>query len=419
MKPIFRAATLGWLLLCLPYGTSALANAEATISLQQALQQTLQYNPALQAYPYLIRGAEAERLQASLRPTPTLSLEAENLAGSGDYSGSDEASYTLSLSQVIELGQKRQKRVALASAKERQLQNEYELTRLDTLAETSRRYYQVLRLQALQTSLTERIEREKNALSVIEHRVKAGAVGKADAAKMALRLAQSQARQQQLQLQWQQAKSNLTAMWLAEADFANATGNLLHAPNAPEQEHLLSALQASPAYMQQTALQRLADARLQLAQANGKTDVSVGLGIRQLESSNDQALVFSAAMPLAFSNPNRGRIAAAQAQRQWSQQRSELLQRQLQLSLNQIRQQLQSSLLQIDTLQSQLLPKAQQLLSATQKGYQQGRYSVLQWADAQAELFALKRQNIELHTQAFLQLLELERLTGQALNTKA
>jgi cobalt-zinc-cadmium efflux system outer membrane protein len=221
-----------------------------------------------------------------------------------------------------------------------------------------------------------------------------------------------------LQHQWQQAKSNLTAMWLAEADFTNATGNLMQAPNAPEQELLLSALQASPAYMQQTALQRLADAHLQLEQAVGSSDVSVGLGIRQLESSNDQALVFSASMPLAFHNPNRGRIAAAQAQREWSQQRSELQQRQLQLSLNQIRQQLRNALLQIDTLQTQLLPKAQQLLSATQEGYQQGRYSVLQWVDAQAELFALKRQNIELHTQASLQLLELERLTGQALNSE-
>lgn len=417
MKQIFRAATLG----CLLLGASGLSMAETTMNLQQALQQTLQHNPTLQAYPYLIRGAEAERLQASFRPTPKVTLEAENLAGSGDFKGTDQADYTLSLSQVIELGQKRQNRIALASAGQRQLQNEYELTRLDTLAETSRRYYQVLRLQALQATLTERISREQKALNVIEQRVSAGAVGTADAAKMALRLAQSKARKQQLQHSWQQAKLNLSAMWLAEAEFARASGDLLQPPAAPDQAQLQHALQSSPAYMQQTALLRLADARVQLAQANGKSDVTVGLGIRQFEASNDQALVFSASMPLAFSNPNRGRIAKALAQQEWSQQRNQLQQRQLQLSLTQIHQQLQSVFAQIDTLQTQLLPKAQQLLSATQTGYQQGRYSVLQWADAQAELFSLKRQNIELHTQAFLQLLELERLTGQVLtsNTKA
>ena len=56
---------------------------------------------------------------------------------------------------------------------------------------------------------------------------------------------------------------------------------------------------------------------------------------------------------------------------------------------------------------------AQQLLADTEAGYNKGRYSVLQWVDAQEELFTLERELIETHTLVYLQLLELERITGQ------
>jgi outer membrane protein, heavy metal efflux system len=391
----------------------------SAINLKWALEQTLQQNPELQAYPYEIRGAEALQLQASVRPTPTLAVEIENVAGSGDFNGTDSADYTLTLSQVIELGSKRQRRVNVASADQRRLQNEYELARLDVLAETSRRFYGLLQLQILQQTLDERIQLEQNALKVIQQRARAGAVGDADASKMALRLAQSQAMHAQTRADITQAKSSLAIMWLSPGAFDQANGSLMQLPALPSQETLLAKLEQSAAFMQQTAMQRLADARVQLAQANGRSNLELGLGVRQLEASNDQALVFSMSMPLAFSNPNRGRIANAHAQRELTYSQTRLQQRQLELTLLQVQQKLNDQWQHAQRLQQQLLPKAQQLLSDTERGYQRGRYSVLQWTDAQAELFALKRQQIETHTQIFMQLLELERITGQPMSKAA
>src|SRR6187402_471561 len=80
----------------------------------EALQNTLENSPQLAVYPYEQRAAEARALQAGLRPNPELEMEVENVAGSGDYSGTQNAEYTLTLSQVIELGDKRQSRQALA-----------------------------------------------------------------------------------------------------------------------------------------------------------------------------------------------------------------------------------------------------------------------------------------------------------------
>ena len=57
--------------------------------------------------------------QARLRPNPEIVFEAENIAGSGAFSGLQATEYTLSLSQRLELGGKRGARVRAAQAEAR------------------------------------------------------------------------------------------------------------------------------------------------------------------------------------------------------------------------------------------------------------------------------------------------------------
>ena len=53
----------------------------------------------------------------------------------------------------------------------------------------------------------------------------------------------------------------------------------------------------------------------------------------------------------------------------------------------------------------------------TEKVFKRGKLSVLQWLDAQAEIYALQKAKIEKTHLMYLQLLELERITGQALTS--
>ena len=166
---------------------------------------------------------------------------------------------------------------------------------------------------------------------------------------------------------------------------------------------------------EQLALLRLADTRVQLAEANGRRDVTLGLGLRHLEASNDQALVLSISMPLSFENPNRGRIAATYADQQRSARESEITRNTLQLELQQIHQQLLNDYARALQVKNELLPRSLKLIEDTRRGYQLGQFSVLQWTDAQAERFALERELINLYSAIHLQLLELERITGEPL----
>ncbi|MEH6616504.1 MAG: TolC family protein [Porticoccus sp.] len=390
---------------------------KTNIDLNWALQQTLQKNAALKTYPYHLRISDAEILQAGQRPLPTLGLSIENVLGGGDYSDTEQAEFTLTLGQTLELGGKRESRIAVATAAMQQQQSEYELTRLDVLAETSRRYYQLLRIQLLQRWIKKRSQSEQQALGVIQQRASAGAAKQADVSKMQLRLSRSKAQGLQLRGQLNLAKAELARMWLESPGFTTANGNLLSLPAIPNttriNESVAELVNKSPLFIRQQTLQRLSDAEVQLARANGRVNLDVGVGLRHLEESGDQALVFDLSMPIAVSNPNRGRIAAAEANRELSFEQTEIARSQLQLSLLAIQQTLSNHHQYAGLITNELLPQARQLLADIENGFHKGRYTVLQWVDAQAELFALERELIETHTLMYQQLLELERITGQ------
>jgi cobalt-zinc-cadmium efflux system outer membrane protein len=389
--------------------------AQGSISLARALQLSLTNNRGLQLYPYQRNSSEALLLQSGLRPIPIAELTVENALGSGDYNSFDASETTLALSQIIELGEKREQRIAVAQARQDQLSTEYELSRLDVLAEASRRYYHVLALQARAEINAQRLAEDIKAFEIISSRTRAGAAAAADASKLELRVARSQATAQKLRNEHTLAARRLASMWLAEPDFERVRGDLSVIPALPSLPVLRSAIKRTPTLEQQFALQRLADARMELAQANGRSDLTVGLGLRHLEATNDQALVFSLAMPLAFSNPNEGRIKAARADLQRSSREAELLMQTLELELLQVYQQLQNTRDRALQVREELLPRSRKLIEDTRQGYLLGQYSVLQWTDAQAERFALERELIDLYSAIYLLLLELERITGEPL----
>jgi len=401
----------------LAFPQSAFAQ-NSSINLNWAMQQTLLHNPQLAQYPYQLRISDGDLIQAQQRPLPTLAMSAENIFGQDEFTATDSAEFTLTLGQTIELGGKRDSRVAYATASTARKQSEYEQMRLDVLAETGRRYYQLLRSQSLQGWIERRVASELQALEVVQKRTKAGAAGKADSSKMQLRLSRSKALAMQISGQLRLARSALAAMWAAKPSFVTVSGELLQLPSLPTAVDITGLIAESPALNLQQSMMRLADAQVQLAKANSKVDLDVNVGLRRFQATGDQALVFNVSMPIPIANPNRGRISAANAARELSQLQLEQIRRQLQLSFLAVQQTLENYSQYAQVISQELLPQARQLLADTEAGYSLGRYSVLQWSDAQAEKFALERELIDTHQQIYLQLLELERVTGQSLSGK-
>lgn len=395
--------------------TGLISGTALAIEPATAVQRTLESSPELQLYPYHVRALEAESLQAGLKPNPTMGVELENVMGTGDRRVLAGHELTLSLSQVLELGGKREHRVDVVDRQSAQLQQEFEVKRLDVVAATLRDYYDVLRLQKLLEWNQRRMTSEKAALRVINKRANAGVVGEADLIRMQLRLARSESKQQTLRAQHEQALRILAANWVQEPDFSSVDGNMASLPTLPDKAHLERALLETPDYLLVVAQTRINEARLSLAEAESTANVTVGAGLRRFESNDDMALLFNFSMPLQFNDRNQGNIARAQVQYQEKLAQQTLLKTKLEIALSRIRALMQNNLEQEKRLKHELEPVALSLLQEVERGYKLGIYNVLQWVDSQDELYAIERDIIEAQYTIHLQFLELERLSGMSL----
>lgn len=385
------------------------------INLSTATQRTLEQSPQLQLYPYHVRALEGQLQQAGFRPNPQLDIELENAFGTGDSRFLAGSELTLSLSQVLEMGGKLERRVDVVDRQSAALQQDYAVNRLDVVSAMVRDFYDTLRLQHLMKWNAQRIEAEQTALDVIKRRATAGAVGQADVLRMELRLAKSAARQSQLTAEHANSLKILSANWASPPDFSKVDGALTALPSLPGSEMLTAALRQTPDYLLASAQTRINEARLALAKAESKSNITVGAGIRRLEASNDNALVFSFSMPLQWQDRNQGNIASAYVQYEENLANETLLINQLEVALDRIQSAMQNNLKQVEQLQTHLHPVATSLLDEVQRGYQLGQYGVLQWVDAQDELFSIEREVIEAQHAVHLQFLELERLSGNNL----
>ena len=411
MRMIFTMP-LSAALLC--YASSSWAQA-SQIDLQDALQKTLKQSPALQTFPYQLRLTEAERLQAGFRPNPEMGVSLENVAGTGSSQGFDNAELTLSLSQLIEMGDKRAKRLEKNQRQSELVRQQFEISRLDTLASTTRSYIRLVELQQLEAQLHKRIVREQRLLDIAKQRASASSLSDADVTRIELSLTRSQLELVARQNAIINARHQLAAHWDQEPDFTQVKGDLNHLPLLPTLAQLQDSLMRSADLVFFVTQSRLYESELQLAQADQQADIRVNAGVRRIESLNDNALVLGISMPWQLSDPSEARRQAAQTQieltsvqQQQKQTALRLLTQQIYLELEQLRQYSQ-------VLQSQLIPQTQRLQRQSELGYQQGQVDLFNLLSAEQELRQAETDLITAQTRFHLQLLELERLTGQGL----
>ena len=363
---------------------SAALAAEVPLTLREALSRTLQSNPDLAAYQYVLKAQDGLVTQAGLKPNPRLTADLENVLGTGDTSGFDAAELTIGLSQLIELDGLRDKRVASARLEREGLEVEGHIARLDLLAETARRFVSLVSQQE-------------------EHRLAHLAVALERA-----RIADAHAEHELLA-----ARSDLAASWgAAMPDFTEAAADLYQLPEIAPYPDLLTALERTPDLTRYLSQARLRESEITLALASRRPGIEIGAGLRRQQAVRDTALVFSVGIPLLTSDRNQGRIAAAEALRDGAeaQRIAALVNARAQLFRN--HRELLDLRQQVSALRERALPQIEAALKKTEYAYERGRYSYLELVDAQRELVAVRDSLIDAATAYHLTLIEIERLSG-------
>ncbi len=406
-------------------GTNAadLAAQRETLTLARAMELAGSHSPSVTAL-----GAETEaathRAEAeALPPHLLLESEFENFAGSGQTSGAHALESTVRITRVFELGNKAALRRHVGSAELEQLAAAQRTRRLDLDAEVARRFVHVLSDQEMLETAQRATKLAKQARDAAHQRVTIGASSPAALGRAEIALARAEIEQEHAEHELATSRVKLAVLWGERTpSFANVAGNLFELGAQETFETYRARLDASPDLASLTSQLQTQDARLRLAQAQRQPDVAVSAGVRRLETFDDQALVAGFSIPLGARRRADHQERTARANRSVIESERELRRLELHANLFDLYQELLHARTEAHSLREKVRPQAEAMLKTTSEGYQAGRFSLLELADAQIQLIELEREATRAAAQFHILMIDIRRVTGEpitALSTRS
>ena len=184
-----------------------------TLTLSAALQRVFERNPELTASELEIQAASARMLQAGVRPNPELFTEIQNLPAiaSGDLFRTTEA--TVSISQRLEMGAKRDLRVEAARRDKDLAGRNLDLAKTDLGARTRQAFYEVLANQERLRNSGELTRLASQSHSVVMDRVAAGKASPVEQTRSIVALAAAQLEEEKQAKELAASKDRLASLW--------------------------------------------------------------------------------------------------------------------------------------------------------------------------------------------------------------
>ena len=397
-----------------PVGDTQSLPAEPTdaLELEQALALALMHNPALAAYSYAVRAAEARSLQARVLPKPEIELEIEEYDRGGEGFNSTETAVVLG--QRFELGGKRRWRTNIAKAKGELAGWDYERERLDILAETAQRFAAVVATQqrlALSKSTVELAEKTNHAVS---ERVNAGKEPPLQASKAAAELAMVRIEEMEAVISLQSARLALAAMWGAETPhFETVAGDIGRTlESIPSLAELRPHLNSNPRLARWDSEISLRRSALGAAKAARVPNLKASVGYMQYEEDGTDAFAVGVGLKLPLFDRNRGGIAAAGLALAKAEAERKAVETTLSGMLAKAHAALTLAQRRVATLRASVVPAMESAFEAAREGYRQGKFGFLDVLDAQRGMFEAQGALLDALAAYHAAVTEIERLTG-------
>jgi cobalt-zinc-cadmium efflux system outer membrane protein len=375
------------------------------VTLAEALSRAAASSPTLAAAEADVAAAVGRAQQAGFRPNPELGLEVENFAGTGGFSGIDDAESTLSVGQRFELGGKR-------PARERAAQAEVDAARLRLAVARADLEQQVRDAYAEAYADSRRVElardqfmRADNLQTIATELVDAGREPPLRALRARTAALESVGRVRAAEAEYAEAQRALAALWGGGEDLPEPTApEVLPAPAAVIDP--ASALDVRLAEAEVATSIAVVDRERTLS----RPDVTVSVGARQFRGTDDTALVFGASMPIGLFDRNQGNIAAANAERTGAEARRNAALAGAIRRTRDAQAALRTAEAQLAFLETQAEPEAIEAVRIAREGFSAGRFTLLDVLDAEEALNTVQADMITA---------ELERAQAVAALTRA
>lgn len=378
------------------------------LTLEAAIDLALRANPTLRAAGSEVAAQEGAYAQAGALPNPELEFLREG-------EGGDNRTTTATLNIPIELGGKRAARVEAARQEQQLAAIALEAERARVRAATAAAFHEVLAARERERMAGELVALAGRALAAAGKRVEAGTLSPVEQTRA--RVAQGSARIEALQAarDLEGARIRLAALWAGDARGLEIVAPQAAAlPAAPSLDKLLAQLDGAPA-MRHARLQvdhRQALARVE--QSRRVPDVNLIVGAQREGPDARNRAVLGLSVPLPLFNRNDGAVRDALRRVDKARDEQDAERARLRAELAQAHARLTAALAECALVSTEILPGAEDAQRAANRGFELGKFGLIDVLDAQRVLAQSKNHYLNAVLEAHRAAADIARLLGDA-----
>jgi len=287
-------------------GSSAYAQTQAPMTLQQVLAAARGRNPGLLSAEQHVIATKASEITAGLRQNPTLTISGANTTLPAN-NPSSPYTYVGNVSRLFERGQKRRWRLGAATATTSVTQSQYDDQQRQLILQVKDAFTNMLAAKAALKVAEDNLDSYRKTVALSQVRLSAGDISRTDFERIDLQLAEFEADEDNAKLDLEQASDSLQLLMGVETPSAHfdITGTLeppVMKQSLPQIEQ--QALASRPDYQAARESVTLADANVKLADAQGTTDPTLGGEYERLGVFNSAG--FQISVPVRIFDRNQG-----------------------------------------------------------------------------------------------------------------
>lgn len=375
------------------------------LTLAAALELAMALSPELSAASLEVDAMAGARLQAEARPNPELAFLLEDTRQA-------TRTTTLQINQPIELGGKRDARMAAADRGSDLARLDLQSRRQAVRAAVTTAYFDLLAVQ-------ERVRVAEASLALVQRsshaatqRVAAGKVSPVEETKA--RVAEAGVRIELVQVRSEQtaARSRLAKAVGQPMDGYVLDGSLSALPVLPGSDAFLANLESAPALRRAQMEVDRRTALTAVENARRSSDVTVSLGAKRNNELGLNQAVIGLTVPIPLFDRNQGNVLEALRREDKAREEAVAARMQVRSDAIQARERLVAARTEAQSLTADVLPGAQSAFDATTRGFELGKFNFIDVLDAQRTLLQSRTQYLRALAESHRAAADLNRILG-------
>ena len=360
-----------------------------------------------------MEAAKGVENQAGHLPNPEIGFEAGNVAGSGEFGGTDSAELTYSLTQTVEIGGERSARRNAAKAARGAAATALMAEQLNIKRDVRIAYYDALAKDEAVKLAVEQEQLAKYVLQTVSEQVQAAVEQEIQLSKAEVAYTTSVIARERKEHELKIAKERLAKLLGSSTlDSSLDHAHLFELKPPASIENYRVNLARIPDIQRFFHVRMEKESLLNLERARTIPDPSFSFGVRDFKVSGDQAFIFSVSLPIPVFNQNRGNVARARAEAKRAVNDARQAKLILEQQLMENWEQWSTYYSEARRLRTELLPSAERAFKLARIGFAKGRFSYHEVLDAQRTLFDARSQYYDSLRRYHTARANVERLTS-------